>query len=503
MQRVLPPVRGWPLFDAAQTRRLEADAAAGLPPGTLMQRAGLSVARLALALAPHARTFTVLAGPGNNGGDGFEAALHLHQWGKVVHVFSFADPARQPADARAAQQRAQAAGLQIHAADSAVPEPDFAIDALLGIGTTRPPEGQIQEAARRLNRLGRPVLAVDVPSGLNADTGVAGADAVVAHHTLSLLTLKPGLFTALGRDHAGSIWFDDLGVAVSAAAPLAWLTGEDDLARKPARRHAQHKGSFGDVVIVGAASGMTGAAWLAARAALAAGAGRVYVDVLAPDCAGLDAAQPEIMLRSGWARQAAQPELTQRLVVCGCGGGEAVREVLPRLLSQARRLVLDADALNAISADSNLQALLKARCGRGQASVLTPHPLEAARLLGCTVRDVQADRVSSAQRIARAFGSVVVLKGSGTVVASDGRSPTINATGNAALAGAGTGDVLAGWLGGCWSQHAENSAGEDAAFDAARAAVHLHGKAAEAVRAGPLRASDLIERMHGLAAGAD
>jgi ADP-dependent NAD(P)H-hydrate dehydratase / NAD(P)H-hydrate epimerase len=190
------------------------------------------------------------------------------------------------------------------------------------------------------------------------------------------------------------------------------------------------------------------------------------------------------------------PTLAHATVVCGCGGGDAVRQTLPRLLSSALRLVLDADALNAVATDASLQTLLQARAGRGLASVLTPHPLEAARLLGMHTAEVQADRLASAQQLALRYQCSVVLKGSGTVVASAGQVPSINPTGNAALASAGTGDVLAGWLGGLWSQQAGTDTGADAAHQAAIAAVWMHGAAAECVANGPMRAADLIERMH-------
>jgi ADP-dependent NAD(P)H-hydrate dehydratase / NAD(P)H-hydrate epimerase len=510
MQRVLPSQQALPLYAIATTRAIEARAQAALGPNVLMQRAGLALARLALALAPHARGIWVAAGPGNNGGDGLEAAMHLHGWGKQVAVSLLANEASQPEDARAALQRARAAGVPIEGGLDIGLTPDLAIDALLGVGASRAAEGAIEAAIRRLNALSCPVLAADVPSGLNADTGAAlGAHAVRASHTLSLLTLKPGLFTGVGRDHCADIWFDDLGVDASDAAPGAWLSGAAQLVELlPTRRHAQHKGSFGDVAVVGGAPGMSGAALLAARAALAAGAGRVYLDLLGSQVGhGLacDPQRPELMLRSGWARGDTQL-LRDSLVVCGCGGGDAVREVLPRLLSHAARALLDADALNAIAADSSLQAQLTARAGRGHATVLTPHPLEAARLLACSAAQVQADRLQATTHLAAKFNCVIVLKGSGSVIATPGRAPQINSTGNAALASAGTGDVLAGWLGGLWSQlaasrpsggAAEDTASE-AAFDAARSAVFLHGLAAQDVRSGPLRAGDLIERMHEL-----
>ena len=500
MQRVLPPGRAFGLHDVASTVRIEAQFQAVLGPHVLMQRAGFAVARLALAVAPHARSIWVAAGPGNNGGDGFEAAMHLHQWGKRVEVISLHDPARQPADAKASMQRAQAAGVPIHPGGAIDGVPDLAIDALLGIGARRAPEAQLGEWVRRLNALPCPVLAVDLPSGLNADCGTAlGSDCVSAAHTLSLLTLKPGLFTGVGRDHAGEVWFDDLGVADPQVDATACLTGELELRdATPKRRHTHHKGSFGDVVIVGGASGMTGAAWLAARAALAAGAGRVYVDVLGEAGVSHDAQRPELMLRRGFAI-GPPAALAASLVICGCGGGESVRTVLPALLSHVPRLVLDADALNAVAADAQLQQRLRARAARGHVTVLTPHPLEAARLLGLNTAQVQADRIAAATQIATAFDSVVVLKGSGTVVAAARRTPGLNATGSAALASAGTGDVLAGWLGGHWSQLSAD-AGAAGAFDAARSAVYLHGQAADTVALGPLRASDLIEAMHHLRA---
>ncbi len=518
MQRVLPSEQALPLHDIAGTRAIEAKAEAALGPNVLMQRAGLALARLALALAPHARGIWVAAGPGNNGGDGLEAALHLHRWGKRVAVSLLANEASQPADARAALQRARVCGVPIDGGLDIGFEPDLAIDALLGVGASRAPEGAIETAIRRLNALAFPVLAADVPSGLNVDTGAAlGEICVRASHTLSLLTLKPGLFTGVGRDHAGDIWLDDLDVEASQTAPSATLGGAEPLWKlMPARRHAQHKGSFGDVAVVGGAPGMSGAALLAARAALAAGAGRVYVDLLGSR--GLahdpshdtshDPQRPELMLRPGWARGDAQV-LRGSLVVCGCGGGDAVREILPRLLSQSPRLLLDADALNAIATDTSLQAQLTARAGRGQATVLTPHPLEAARLLQCSAAQVQADRLQAATRLAAKFNCVVVLKGSGGVIATPGRPPHINPTGNPSLASAGTGDVLAGWLGGLWSQIATlcapaggiDEASSEAAFDAARSAVFVHGLAAEGIHAGPLRAGDLIERMHELRRG--
>ena len=502
MQRILPSSREWPLFDITQTRHFEARAGAVVPPHTLMQRAGEAVARLAMAVAPHARSAWVVAGPGNNGGDGFETAIHLARAGRAVEVTLLADATTLPSDARTSLDRAVAAGIVIRTwADRGefpglLGPQDIAIDALLGIGASgasRPPRGPMAQAIQRLNAVACPILAVDVPSGLNADTGQPlNQDCVIAMHTLALLTCKPGLFTGSGRDYAGITWFDDLGAAPGTEAAGAWLLPSRPAASSK-RRHAQHKGSFGDITIVGGATGMTGAALLAARAAHAAGAGRVYVHLLhAAELPGfVDTLHPELMFRGDEIIDDSE-HLARSTVVCGCGGGRAVGKLLPRLLSAADRLVLDADALNAVAADLALMALLRARADRGQPCVMTPHPLEAARLLGQTTDQIQGDRLQAAAALADRFQCVVVLKGSGTVIAAPGHVPRVNASGNASLATGGTGDVLAGWLGGLWAQqHAA-----DTGFEVSLRAVGEHGAAADPEPAGALRASDLIEALH-------
>ncbi|MDB5886454.1 MAG: carbohydrate kinase, YjeF related protein [Polaromonas sp.] len=463
-----------------------------LPPHTLMRRAGLSVARLALALAPHAQCIWIACGPGNNGGDGCEAALHLHQWGKRVYVTWTGlqtDPSDLPPDARASRQRAVAAGVCM------VSEPppgfDLCIDALLGIGALPDPahagSARMQAWLRTMEHSNALRLSVDVPSGLNADTGhyslanPASGSCANRLFTLSLLTLKPGLFTASGRDCAGEVWLDDLGFCSDKAfgqkievEPCAWLLGADRApqAGRAQSAHASHKGSFGDVAVIGgestASTHMTGAALLAASAALHAGAGRVFVSLLgnAPALA-TDPGQPELMFRSTEAL-----DMRHQVIVCGCGGGESVKSVLAKVLSTARRLVLDADALNALASDTQLQAQLLARQSRGYSTVLTPHPLEAARLMGCSAADVQSDRLAAVRQLAERFQCVVVLKGSGSLIAAPGVPAWINSTGNALLAAAGTGDVLAGWVGALL-------ASGQSALDAARNAVFAHGQKAD------------------------
>jgi len=486
-----------PLFNTAATRRIEHAAAAALPPHTLMQRAGLAVARLALALAPHARTVWIACGPGNNGGDGLEAAMHLRRAGRDLAITWLGEPGRAPADALASWQRAQAAGVRWTDNAPELTASDLCIDALLGIGATpRPPDDRLRACLHALRRGPAPVLAVDLPTGLDADTGqyaegfAPGPEPhpAPARHTLTLLTLKPGLFTATGRDAAGTVWWDGLGVEASPLVPpTAWLSSPAPAAP---RAHASHKGSYGDVAVVGGEGlaergmGMGGAALLAASAALHGGAGRVLVALLDGGHLQLDAQQPELMLRRFEAL--ALPQLT---VVCGCGGGEAVGRVLADVITQAARLVLDADALNAIAHSAALHALVVARGQHGQPTVLTPHPLEAARLLGLTAAEVQADRLGAAQQLARQFNCVAVLKGSGTVIAAPDRVPTINPTGNARLATAGTGDVLAGLVGARLATGAS-------ALHAASEAVYAHGLAADDWPEGQaLTASALARRL--------
>ena len=425
-----------------------------------MALAGESAARLAIAHAPHARRIWVAAGPGNNGGDGLQAACFLHQWGMPVWVSLMGSPEDLPHDAQGAWRNAVNAGVRI---DKQLPEhwiaqmtqQDLCIDALLGMGSNRAPASEMQDWIERMNLCAARILALDLPTGLNADSGLVLGGAPTPRHvvhadlTLTLVAAKPGLFMGHGRDVCGDIWLDRLTRACSGDLPArpsdAWLNlpwpGQH-------KHHASHKGSHGDVAIIGGepmalhGMGMTGAALLAAQAALHGGAGRVILSLLGVHTENPSAAA-DIMQRAFQ-----HLDLSHLTVVAGCGGGQAIRPVLGDILKHSARMVLDADGLNAVAENSDWRALLCARGDApGRATVITPHPLEAARLLGCTVLTVQQDRLLAAQTLSQQLQCTVILKGSGSVIASPGEPLCINTSGNGLLAIGGTGDVLAGLAG--------------------------------------------------------
>lgn len=487
-----------PLLTVAAIRAAETAAAAGLPPRTLMQRAGRAVAHHALALGEG--PFLFVAGPGNNGGDAFEAAFALAQAFRPVRVVFLDDAAKLPADARAAYDACVQAGVPIATALPARLDAPVIVDGLFGIGLARALGGAHAEAVAAINASGAHVLAIDVPSGIDADTGaiVGGADgcAVRADETVSFIAAKPGLYTGDGIDHAGTIRIDRIGIDETVLAEAAGPHDTGDLnspdaflaALQPRARNT-HKGSFGSVAVLGGNAGMSGAGHLAARAALFAGAGRVFLHPLG-ERLPFDPLHPEIMIRDPGGLDPAH------VVVAGPGLGKDANApaAVSRVLQEAACAVLDADALNLIARDAGLDALARTRARRSDfLTLMTPHPLEAARLLGVTGAAVSADRIGTAQRLCERYGAEVVLKGAGSVCALRTGRWSINPTGNPGLASAGTGDVLAGLLGALLAANGDAAA-------SLRAGVWLHGAAADALVArgvGPigLTASELLPRI--------
>ncbi|QOY92438.1 NAD(P)H-hydrate dehydratase [Massilia sp. UMI-21] len=460
------------LYTVAQLREIDAGACAGLPPGTLMRRAGEAAARFALELLGEKRDLPVLllAGPGNNGGDALEMAAVLADAGVDATVLYPPGQHETTDEAASAHERARAGTVGF--IDMLPPDAQWGlvVDGLFGIGLTRPLAGEYRELVAALDSLRCPVLALDVPSGLDADTGaVVGPDgvAVRATHTISFLGDKPGLHTADGRDHAGQVRVEPLGVDPALLpAPAARLgTAEAFAQHLRARRQNTHKGSFGDVAIIGGAHGMAGAPVLAARGAMHAGAGRTFVAMLDAGPA-YDSVQPEIMFRL-----AANLDFARRTLVIGpgMGGSAAAMRLLAKALDSDSPLVIDADAINLIGASPELLGRLAARKAP---SVLTPHPLEAARLLGMTAAVIQSDRLAAARELALRSNAVVILKGSGSIVARPDGALLVNPTGNAGLATAGSGDVLSGICGALLGQGWP-------AWEAAAGGAWIHGAAAD------------------------
>jgi len=465
-----------PLYTVADIRAIEQAAASRLPAGVLMQRAGQAAANAALELLPNATASArvlVLAGPGNNGGDALEAAAHLALAGARITIVHHAPTGQTAPERDAALRRAQHsdAHFTILTAEQISSTPwSLVVDGLFGIGLQRALGGELGQLVAAVNSLRCPVLALDVPSGLDADTGVVvGPDgcAIRASHTLTFIGNKPGLHTCDGRDYAGRV--DVAGLDIDAALLPSARLHLNDIAFFTrclrARRQNSHKGSYGNVAVLGGAAGMSGAPILAARMALHAGAGRVYA-LFAGTPLAYDALQPELMCRSAEAY-----DFASATVVAGPGLGDSAhaRSLLAQAIASPAPLLLDADALNMLASDALLQTALRSR---DAATVLTPHPLEAARLLGKSVSEIQADRLAAARLLAARLHACVVLKGSGSVIAAPDGAAVINTSGNAALASAGTGDVLAGLCGSLLAQGWPQ-------WQAALAAVWLHGSAAD------------------------
>jgi len=481
------------LVGSAEMREIDriATQELGVPALALMIRAGRAVADAATAMAaPHGRIL-VVCGAGNNGGDGFAVARILRSAGRDVRVVALAPP--EGMSPVAGVMRHEANEVDVPIADAtAVPamgaEPgDVVVDAVFGIGLTRAPEGVAAAALSRINELrerGARVVAVDVPSGLSADTGHAPGVAVRADRTVTFAFPKKGLHVYPGAELAGEVELVDIGIPAAAAARVPVtaevLTEDEARALVPSRGFQAHKGDAGRVMVVAGSPGRTGAANLALTGALRGGAGLVTLAARADALPLALAGRPEAMSLTlpgqgalGRGDLAALVSLARDadVIVAGPGiprgpeTGPMIRDLLEKAQIPA---VLDADALNALAEHPGLVGAV----ARWSPVVMTPHPGEMARLLGTSVEEVQADRLEVAQRKSREWGAVVVLKGAHTIVAHPDGVPSVIVTGNPGMATGGTGDVLAGLMGAMVASRIPLR-------DAARAAVWIHGRAGD------------------------
>jgi len=482
------------LYDTAAVRTLESRANAALGgERVLMQRAGEAAWRCVLAHWPQAVRLLVACGPGNNGGDGYVLATHALRAGREVRVLRLPGHALRPGPALEACRAYEAAGGVAGDFDGALPSADLVVDAVFGTGLSRAPEGVAAQLIAAIAAQSSPVLALDVPSGVDAERGDVPGTAVRATRTLQMLVPHQGLYTGAALDACGALELATLDVdpdgfdiapsatALSAAALSRWL---------PRRARDSHKGGNGHVLCIGGDAGSGGAIALCAEAALRTGAGLVSVATRANHVASLLARRPEAMVAVVDEADALAPLLARASVIAlgpGLGQQDWGHAVHARALDAGLPLVIDADALNLLAQAS--PASLR------EDTVLTPHPGEAARLLGIPTHVVQADRFAAARAIAERFGCVVVLKGAGTLVAAPDRRTCVIDAGNPGMATGGMGDVLTGVIAALRAQGLD-------AFDAACCGALLHACAGDvAARDGErgLLPSDLFAPMRRLA----
>ncbi|KPF67087.1 hypothetical protein IP69_13870 [Bosea sp. AAP35] len=490
----VPAITDLALLDVAGMAAADASAiAAGTPGAVLMERAGKAVADAVDRRTPPGARILVLCGPGNNGGDGFVAARLLARRGRPVTLGLVGDRDRLAGDAAT---MAQLWTGSVEPIAGIVPEAyGLIVDALFGAGLTRPLDGEVALAVEAVTASGRPVVAVDVPSGLSGDTGRHDGAVIRATETVTFFRPKPGHLLLPGRALCGTLTLADIGIGIEHGfppdrpafmfrnAPMLWQ------AEWPIHAADTHKFRRGTVLVVAGGLEGVGAPRLGARAALRVGAGLVTI-ACPPETLSAHAARgPDALMQRSVAdgealgRVLAQPRLSAVLIGPALGLDARAREAVAAVLRTERPAVFDADALTLIAQSGSLLHGLRRR---GAASVMTPHEGEFARLFGSVEDIVQADsKLAKARRAAAHSGAVIVLKGSDTVIACPNGRAAINTTGTPALATAGSGDVLGGLIAGLLAQGMP-------AFEAACAAVWLHGRTGEVLGPG-LIADDLPE----------
>lgn len=460
-----------------------------IPGYELMSRAGRAALAVLRAVWPVATRVAVICGGGNNAGDGYVLSRLAQEAGLAADVMALGEPQRLRGDARRAFDDFVATGGEVHGwAPDRLKAADVIVDAILGTGLDRPLEAAFRDAIEAINASRRPVLAIDVPSGLQADTGEVLGAAVRADRTVTFVGLKLGFYLGSGPDCTGIVVFDDLDIPPEVAAvvaPVATRLDVDGLGTILAPRHrTTHKGQQGHVLVIAGGAGMGGAARLAGEACLRAGAGLVTVATRSENVPAILAGRPELICRAVEdARDLEQLIEHADVLAVGPGLGQDAwaRRVFDVALATARPTVVDADALN----------LLALAPRQSNDWVLTPHPGEAGRLLGTTADAVQRDRLAAVRSLAARYGGIVVLKGAGSLVYREGELPAVCDRGNPGMASPGMGDVLTGVIAGIAAQVPDM-------WTAASAAVLVHALAGDmAARTGErgLLASDVLSRL--------
>ncbi len=495
MKYRIPAMYGFlPLFDRNAARALDARATSllGGDGYVLMQRAGQAAWRHVLQYWPSAQRITVVCGPGNNGGDGYVLACLAHRSGRKVRVLHLAeDVPRTPLAQRACTEYV-ASGGRIEIFPEVLPQGDLVVDALFGIGLSRAADAFAAALIDAVNAQPAPVFSLDVPSGLDSDLGSAPGKAVRASGTLQFIARHAGLYSGDALEHVGAVGLDELDVpaeAFGSIAPRATLLTRDALAHwLLPRRLNTHKGESGRALCIGGDHGHGGAIALCAEAALRSGAGLLSVATREVHVPVILARRPEAMARAVESGEDLEPLLSQADAVGigpGLGQGAWGRAMLRLALAAGKPLVLDADALNLVAAEPHALS----------GAILTPHPGEAARLLGTDTASIQRDRFAAAQEIAQRYDAVTVLKGAGTLIAAPGEAPRAIDAGNPGMAVGGMGDVLTGVI-------VALRASGMAAFDAASAGALLHSLAGDAAASEGERGllpSDLFPHLRRLA----
>ncbi len=453
----------------------------GLSTFSLMQQAAEAVWTVINQRWVDVKKIAVFCGTGNNGGDGYLVATLALTAGLEVVVYSLAECEKLTGDALTAYQSyVQAGGRVLRFSQSFAFEPQLIVDAMLGTGLARSVSGDYAQAIDFINNYFCPVLAVDIPSGLNADTGNCMGCAVQADVTVSFVALKQGLFTADSKHYAGEILYADLGIPPAIFKQVPHSAQRLLPSKLPRRHRTAHKGHYGHVVVIGGDVGFSGAARLAAEAALRIGAGLVSIATRATHAAVMNSGRFELMSHAVENVPELIPLMTKASVlVVGTGLGQQWwgQTLFAAAIQQSQPIVIDADALNLLAKQPVYQTN----------RILTPHPGEAARLLSCTTAEIAADRFTAVRQLQKIYGGVCVLKGAGTLIC-DGNSVFVAEVGNPGMASGGMGDVLAGMIGGLLAQGFS-------LIDAAKIGVYVHGAAADLAAARGERgllASDLM-----------